>query len=206
MSDDEHYSIEDWADWSRGAAEGVLEAAMRTHLETGCRHCREIHTSFARLHRFARRDAGYEPPASTIRRAAAAFDIPKPRSVFVHLAEAAQLLFDSQTIALPIGVRGAAGPRRRLVFKNGDLLIDIQVSASGASQGRVLVGQIGSQIHSHDMEGTHVLLHTARRRIAKAAVNDLGEFQMEFQHPADDMTLTCIMQNGVTVIPLGTLS
>src|SRR5262245_11076159 len=114
---DEHFSIEDWADWSRGAAEGVREAAMRTHLETGCRQCREVHTGFARLHRFARRDAGYEPSASTIRRATALFDIPKPRSVFVHLADAAQLLFDSRTIAVPVGVRASAEPRRRLVFK-----------------------------------------------------------------------------------------
>ena len=207
MSDNEHFSIEEWADCSRGAADRGLDAAMRAHLATSCRPCSEVHASFSHLHRFAANDAIYEPAGSTMRRAVRLFDIPKPRSVFVHLAEATQLLFDSQAIAAPVGVRGPAGVRRRLVFKNGDLLVDIQLSSSGASQGRVLVGQLGSQVpRSEKLEGTHVLLHTARRRIAKAAVNELGEFQMEFPHSEDDVTLTCIMENGVTVIPLGTLS
>jgi hypothetical protein len=205
MNTTDHFSIERWADFARHVAENA--DVMRAHLEAGCQKCAEWHATFASLYDLASRDARYEPPASTMRLAKAVFDGAQPSGALARASRAVRLLFDSQLMAAPAGVRSIQGPPRRLVFAAGDLIVDLQVASSLGSRGKVMVGQLTVPVQvRRGVQGMNVRLHTGAEVLAKGATNKLGEFHLEFEDPGIDVTLALGSDPDSTVIPLGMLT
>jgi len=206
MNTSEHFSIEHWADFARDVADNP--AAMRAHLETGCQKCTDLHATFASVYDLAGRDARYEPPVSTMRLAKAVFDGAKPPGAIARASRAVKLLFDSQMMAAPAGVRNTQwSPPRRLVFAAGDLIVDLQVASSPGPRGKVMVGQLTVPVQvRRGVQGMNVQLHTGAEVLAKGATNKLGEFHLEFEDPGVDVTLAFGSDPDATIIPLGMLT
>jgi hypothetical protein len=69
-----------------------------------------------------------------------------------------------------------------------------------------LIGQLSAPSQAHRrLQGLTVLLHRGAQRIATATTNQIGEFQLEFDDPAEDLTLAVGSDPDTTIIPLGTL-
>jgi hypothetical protein len=205
MNSSEHFSIERWADFVRHVADDA--DMMQVHLETGCRKCAELHATFASICDLASRDTRHEPPASAMRLAKTIFDGAKPSGALARVSRAVKLLFDSQLMAAPAGVRSSQGPPRRLVFAAGDLIVDLQVASSLGPRGKVMVGQLTMPVQvRRGVQGITVQLHTGAEVLAKGATNTLGEFHLEFEDPGIDVTLAFGSDPDSTVIPLGMLT
>lgn len=199
----DHFSLEDWADVARGVADANLRAAMQDHLDRACDGCTELHALLSLVTKVAARDADYEPPPAALGSGKAALVPPSRLGGFARASQAVKLLFDSQLVAAPVGVRNAVwGPPRRLVFASGSLVVDLQVAPSTGSGVKVLIGQVTASRHPIALQ---VLLNNGRQKIAQAATNDLGEFELEFENPGDSLTLALGSDEDVTVISLGTL-
>jgi hypothetical protein len=203
MNASRHFEINDWADFVRGAVDAAREREMRLHLETGCRRCAELCDAVRRISQLAKRDAEYEPPEAIVRIARALFDRRKSEDV---LSIVSSLLFDSQRVAAPQGLRTGASRSRRLVVANDGLVVDLQVPAP-EEPGAVLIGQIKAQAPERCVQGLHLRLHNRRMRVvARADTNRLGEFQMEFESATDPLALVIWSDDDakvIQVIPLG---
>jgi hypothetical protein len=202
-----HYSPEAWADFARHVADADSRAAMQRHLDRGCRDCAELHATFRAIQTAAGADARFEPPAADLRLAKAMFAIRPPESPFVRAAATVKLLFDSQLMAAPIGLRNLPPGPRKFLFASGDMVIDLQVTPGRDAKTIELTGQITMPSHlDRRVSGVPALLHRGMQRVAKATTNQHGEFHLEFDGPADDLSLALGSDPDPTVISLGTLT
>jgi len=207
MTSSEHFLLEDWADFVRAVADPLRQTAMQRHLENGCLVCTELHDSLRAVDAVARADAQYEPPASTMRLARALYSQRRPAGLLVRALETVKLLFDSHASPLPAGVRGGPARPRTLLFATEDHVIDLQVMPSHEPNHTVLIGQITSpsDVDRH-VDGMPVLLQRGASHLARAATSQHGEFQMEFDGPVDDLSLTIGAGRDMTLISLRTLT
>jgi hypothetical protein len=203
---DNHYSPEDWADFARHAASPEAEADMRRHLDRGCLACTELHATFREVYAIGAVDGAYEPPAAAVRLARAMFAVRTPERPFARMASAVTLLFDSALMPASIGLRSVPNGPRKFLFAAGDMVIDLQVSP--ASKGStVVVGQVTvASAGDRRVAGMPALLHRGLQRVARATTNDDGEFEMEFEGPAQDLSLALGSDPNPTVITLGTFT
>src|SRR4051812_38073229 len=122
-----HFASEDWVDFARGIAGPQRDAAMRRHLDTGCQECTDLHDTWRDLAAIASADGAYDPPASALHILRAVYSTRRPNgSRLSRAVDAVKVLFDSQFIAAPAGVRSGIAARRKVLFATGDLLIDVQ--------------------------------------------------------------------------------
>ena len=102
MTNSNHFTDEDWADFTRNVADSDRRAAMQRHLEEGCQQCAELHDGLEAVQAAAAADARYEPPPGTVRQAKALCKFQEPVSPFAWALETVKLF-----------VQHGADPRRR---------------------------------------------------------------------------------------------
>jgi len=105
---------------------------------------------------------------------------------------------------LPAGVRSGSDSPRKLVYAAGAYLVDLQVQAAGQRPGATqLTGQVAMPANAHHhFEDIPVLVLRHARIVAKTTTNRLGEFHIEFEGQADDVSLALGFEGGGTVIAL----
>jgi hypothetical protein len=203
----EHFSLEDWADFARHVALPESGAAMQRHLDERCEACTAVHSSLVAIGALAKADAQYEPPPSTVRLALALYSRPTPAGRLKRALETVQLLFDSQLTPVIAGVRGGAAQPRQLLFASGDRIVDLQMLPSHERARTVLIGQITSPPPvTQSFEGLPVLLRQGTKQVASTSTTRFGEFQMDFDGPADDLSLSIGADHDATVISLHTIT
>ena len=203
---DRHYSPEEWADFARHVTPPETRSAMRAHLDAGCPACAELHDTLAAVHGIAAADALNEPPAATLRLARAMYGArPAEDAPFARAAGAVRLLFDSALLTATVGLRNVPSGPRKFLFASGDMVIDLQLTPT--PRRTVLIGQVTMPSHvDRRIAGLPALLHRGTERVARATTNDLGEFEMEFEGPAEDLSLALGSESDPTVISLGTFA
>jgi hypothetical protein len=154
---------------------------------------------------FARQEASYEPPASAVR-VAESYLVPvtlaaKGTAGF-RLAES---VFDSFNRHVLAGLRGAATAPRQLMFKSGNLLIDIRLEPKLGSKTIGLTGQIvDSDEPSGGLAGISVCLlstRNAKNTFSRVMSNQFGEFHFTFT--ADEyVKLLFAMKDGTFMVAL----
>jgi hypothetical protein len=204
MSDSGHFSTDEWADFVRQTGPVDRSAAMQSHLQTGCQKCTIARDTWHLVARSAESTHRYEPPDSTVRIARAVFAMRQPTNGVAHFMGRARALFDSGRMPLPAGVRSASAAPRKLVYAAGEYLVDLQVQAAGHQpEATQLTGQVASPANAHHhFEGIPVVVLRHARVVAKTTTNRLGEFHMEFEGQADDVSLALGFEGGGTVIAL----
>jgi hypothetical protein len=204
MSDSGHFSPEQWADFVRqtGSVDSALE--MQEHLGTGCQKCTEARDIWQLVARSAESGHQHEPPDFTVRIARALFALREPSSRVAGVMGRAKALFDSGLTPLPAGVRSASVAPRKLVYAAGEYLVDLQIlGAAHRPDATQLTGQVAmpSNAHHH-FEAIPVVVLRHARILAKTTTNRFGEFHIEFEGQADDVSLALGFERGGTVIAL----
>ena len=207
MTNSNHFTDEDWADFTRNVADSDRRAAMQRHLEEGCQQCAELHDGLEAVQAAAAADARYEPPPGTVRQAKALCKFQEPVSPFAWALETVKLLFDSQLAPLAAGVRSLQEGQRNLLFGIGDTVIDLQIAPGRNPQHWEIIGQITAPSHLAGSNARQpVTLRGRGLSVAGATTNKRGEFLLEFAGPAEELTLTLGVDRDTTVITLGTLT
>lgn len=106
-------------------------------------------------------------------------DLPRshPRRVARGLMQALTLSFDSWAL-LPMGARSGADRKRRLVYRAGQVDLDLEIEALGGAAQRVLRGQILDAAIPGGRTFTtgEVRLLRGRRSVARTTLRPAGDF------------------------------
>jgi len=177
-----HFSITDWADFVRYVATEEHTAQMQKHLDEGCSACTETVQTWRSVTQYARQEAPYEPPSSSLRLAHSYFAPFKAASKLATGIQIARLSFDSFTSRVQIGVRGADPLPRQLMYEYDDVFIDLRLEPQLASNEVVLVGQIADAGRpSGGGQSIPVSLMSDGNTLLQTSANPSGEFHFSFR-------------------------
>jgi hypothetical protein len=198
-----HFSLEEWADFSRRQLSTEIRAGMQQHLDHGCSQCSQVVHLWDSVLGMAARDSDFEPPASAVRCAKALYAALPPQKTaglalrIAHLAGFRQPVLE--------GVRGAAPAPSHLLFQEGTLLLDMYLQRQTASERISVVGQVmDSTRPDQPFENQPVVLVHEGTALARTTTNEFGEFRLEFV-PNDDLLLMIELENRMYLVsPLPT--
>jgi len=177
-----HFATEDWIDFAHGLAGEQNQAAMRRHLDGGCRKCEATVAMLQRAIAAAKADAKYDVPDYAVRSARAIFALQRPEKVHILPKMLAKLVFDSFREPAMAGVRSQHKITRQAMYEAGDYCVDLRMEHEHGSSNVVLVGQIADRQHPEKGLGSlPVVLMSGKEVIGRAISNGFGEFQIEYQ-------------------------
>jgi hypothetical protein len=184
-----HFSSRDWIDYVRDVASVQDAAAMADHIKSGCESCAKEKATWSKLAGFAKTEAEFEPPEHVVNLAKALMQAPKREKAGVRIREIAELVFDSFLTPQLAGVRSAAGVgSRQLLYRAGEVMIDVRFEANEESERFALTGQVfreqGSKV---GMTRVPISLISGKNELARTATNQFGEFYLE--HESADKNL-----------------
>lgn len=191
-----HFSEADWADFVRNLAPSKARAAMRQHLDEGCKKCQKTVEVWQGVVAIAERESRLSPPADAVRVAKSQI-----AGVMPQASPGVRLVFDSMLQPATAGLRGALAARQFL-FETDDYYIDLRVEPRAAENRAYLVGQVLNRTGKRAAEALPVRLHQRKESIAETATNQMGEFQLEFQAAGEMYLAISRPDQDVIVLPL----
>jgi hypothetical protein len=200
-----HYSSQQWIDFARNLAWPQDAEAMTTHLKSGCESCEKEKSVWSKLAVFAKAEAQFEPPEDVVNRAKALMQAPKREKAGLRIREIAELVFDSFMTPQLAGVRSAAGVgSRQLLYRAGEVMIDVRFETSDESERFALTGQVfrdqGSKV---GMTRVPISLISGKNELARTSTNQFGEFYIEHESADKNMQVSLEVNSEKDVfIPL----
>lgn len=194
MTDNDHFRLEEWAEFVRGQVRPEDRARMERHLQQGCSDCARTLQLWRGVIDAASREAAFEPPDNVLRCAKALFNaFPPDKTSGLNLRVARLSQFGRQALG---GVRASAGPvGTHLLFREGTVLLDMRVQPVRASESVSLMGQVvdSAQLNVR-FEDRQVSVVRASNALAQTSTNEFGEFHLEFE-PDEDLLLIIELEN-----------
>jgi hypothetical protein len=175
-----HFSLTEWVDFARGVAPPDQRLDMQKHLDD-CARCKKTVGMWTSISAFARQEAAYEPPASALRVAEsylAPFKLAARRSSVLELAKQTFDSLESQVFA---GVRSSGAAPQQLMYKCGNIFIDLRLEPKPATRTIALAGQVvDSGKPGGGLDGIPVSLLSKEEAWLETTTNHLGEFHFSF--------------------------
>lgn len=200
-----HLDIAEVVDFVRGLARATDCERVERHLANGCEPCRTQVALMRRVATLAIDDGRWEPPTDAVSKATAIFPASLPRKIgFAHRI-LARLVFDSFSQPLPVGVRSGQRLSRQVMYRAGDVYVDLRVDHEHGQRHVSLVGQIAGR--GVPAVSADVCLMDGHEAIARVPLNEFGEFQMQYV-PGRRMRLRIPLDAGERAIevPLARLA
>jgi hypothetical protein len=198
-----HISEVDCINYANQAGIPERTSEVEGHLWKGCAKCQKELDFWRKVKEIAGREAETEPMQEAVRMAIGTFAICGPRPGVGILREVAQLVFDSFREPGLAGVRSGHGPSRRLMFRAGEVMIDLSMESANRRSHVMLVGQVLDTATSGAGIGeVPVLLLNGRETLAKTRTNMFGEFQMECAENKNLQISVGVTVNKDVFIPL----
>jgi anti-sigma factor ChrR (cupin superfamily) len=202
----EHINTEDLVEFVEGRIPRETRAAVEAHL-AACAACQGLRQEFESLLGQLRQDAAFEPPADLVQWGIDLFQpllrskeqrnggSKKARSII------AAVVFDTYDEPMLAGVRRAGLPPRQLLFRAGDVDIDVKIE-SLETDGRIsLAGQVLSNTAAF-FDNTSVKLESHGVVRYRTTTNPVGEFSFDevpkdtyhlsVELPEGELTLFCV--------------
>lgn len=181
-------------DYIDGRIPGELRAKMDSHLST-CTDCARLKSELESLVQQLQADADYEPPSELVQWGVNLFQPISQPSVGAKIRKViASLIFDTFDQPMTAGVRGVGTPARQLLFRAGDVDVDVKIESMEANDRISLVGQVLST-NSVFFENTPVKLESHGMVRYRTLTNVVGEFFFE-EVPKDTYHLSVDLPEG----------
>jgi len=188
-----HLSIENLMNYVDGQGSDVEKSTEETHL-AGCRECSELRQEFQLLVSQLREDSSFEPPASLIEWSKNLFQpVIQPTSGGLRKI-IASLVFDTFDEPMLAGVRRVGAPPRQLLFRAGDVDVDVKIESMEANDRITLVGQVLSSATKF-FDNTPVKLESHGIVRYRTRTNGVGEFSFD-EVPKDTYHLSVDLPEG----------
>jgi hypothetical protein len=200
-----HFSGETWADFVRGVGACEATRELEEHLASSCPECKTAISLWGRLASLAAREGDYAPPKNLVclvKLQFASKQAAEPQGWMI-----AQMIFDSATQPLPLGVRSGAASARQLVYESEGLTVDLRFERKQHSNTISAAGQVlDKEAPLSWLGNVAIVLWTDKgQMVTKTLANDYGEFRFEFEHQ-DELRISIITANRRTLrIALGNL-
>src|SRR5438094_8561868 len=137
-----HVTIENLINYMDGQPTDVEKSTLEGHLVT-CAECSQLKQEFQILTTRLREDSSFEPPAELVQWGVSLFQpVMQPESKGTIRKIIASLVFDTFEQPLTAGVRRVGAPPRQLLFRAGDVDVDVKIESMEANNRITLVGQV----------------------------------------------------------------
>jgi hypothetical protein len=181
-----HFSIAEWIDFVNQVNSPKQQAAMKKHLDAGCKGCMETVALWKRVHNAAAVEASYQPPAADVRIAKAAFAAVGRARQLKKESGFVQVLFDSFLQPMLVGARSSGLGTRQMLYRADPYQIDIQIEAKPEGNRLMVTGQL-LDVSSPGVVGrdVNITLSNHRGNVIHTVTNQFGEFRGEIENTGD---------------------
>lgn len=188
-----HLTIENIITYMDGLASDVEKSTAEAHLAS-CKECSELKQEFQTLTLQLRADSSFEPPAEVVERGVNLFQpLAQPAKGGLRRVFAA-LVFDTFDQPMMAGVRRVGAPPRQLLFRAGDVDVDVKIESMEANDRITLVGQVLSSATKF-FDNTPVKLESHGIVRYRTRTNVVGEFSFD-EVPKDTYHLSVDLPEG----------
>jgi len=188
-----HVSAENLMNYMDGQTSDVEKSTMETHL-LSCKDCAELGQEFRALVSRLREDSSFEPPAEVVRWGINLFQPVMQPAVGGLRKIIASLVFDTFDEPMLAGVRRVGAPPRQLLFRAGDVDVDVKIESMEANDRITLVGQVLSSAAKF-FDNTPVKLESHGIVRYRTRTNVVGEFSFD-EVPKDTYHLSVDLPEG----------
>src|SRR5438093_3376336 len=190
-----HITIEDLMTYIEGSPSDVEKSTLETHL-TACGDCAELKQEFQNLLFRLKEDASFEPPADLVQCGIDLFQpVMRPTEAVSGFRNViASLVFDTYDQPMLAGVRRVGAPPRQLLFRAGDVDVDVKIESMEANDRITLVGQVLSS-NAKFFDNTPVKLESHGIVRYRTRTNVVGEFSFD-EVPKDTYHLSVDLPEG----------
>ncbi len=197
-----HYATEAWVNFVNGQISTEQKAAMQTHLNVDCESCSQAFQLWQRVSQAAQRESKYEAPESAVTHVRNAFVMAQPWKAQGRL-DIPRLVLDSFWRPAVAGVRSTATVPRQVIYRAGEVLVEMQLEPVPHTDGVNIAGQVFRTDGQDDgLSGIKVIVSTPKAALAHASTNRFGEFQLSFV-PENDLRISFGIVDGKELaIPL----
>jgi hypothetical protein len=191
-----HLSVENLMSYMDGQASEVEKSTADNHL-SACSDCLDLKQEFEGLLLRLREDSAYEPPAEIVQWGINLFQpviqtqVSGGGAIRKIIASLIQETFDEPMLA---GVRRVGAPPRQLLFRAGDVDVDVKIESMEANNRITLVGQVLSTATKF-FDNTPVKLESHGIVRYRTRTNLVGEFSFD-EVPKDTYHLSVDLPEG----------
>ena len=190
-----HVTVENLIDYIDGQVSDVEKSTLEGHV-AACEDCSELKQEFQVLVHRLKEDASYEPPAELVEWGISLFQpVTQPEGAVAGLRKfIASLVFDTYDQPMLAGVRRVGAPPRQLLFRAGDVDVDVKIESMEANDRITLVGQVLSNTEKF-FDNTPVKLESHGIVRYRTRTNVVGEFSFD-EVPKDTYHLSVDLPEG----------
>jgi hypothetical protein len=190
-----HVTVENLIDYIEGQGSDVEKLTLETHIAS-CKECEELKKEFQTLITRLREDASFEPPAELVQWGINLFQpVAQTQRASSGLRKfIASLVFDTYDQPMLAGVRRVGAPPRQLLFRAGDVDVDVKIESMEANDRITLVGQVLSSTAKF-FDNTPVKLESHGIVRYRTRTNVVGEFSFD-EVPKDTYHLSVDLPEG----------
>ena len=190
-----HVTVENLIDYIEGHGSDVEKSTLEGHV-ANCSECGELKQEFHAIIFRLREDASFEPPAELLQWGINLFQpVAQPKGVASGLRKfIASLVFDTYDQPMMAGVRRVGAPPRQLLFRAGDVDVDVKIESMEANNRITLVGQVLSN-NAKFFDNTPVKLESHGIVRYRTRTNVVGEFSFD-EVPKDTYHLSVDLPEG----------
>jgi hypothetical protein len=177
-----------------GLASDVEKSTLESHLST-CHECTELKQEFQDFMTRLREDSLYEPPTELVKWGVNLFQpVMQPKVAGGLRKIIASLVFDTFEQPMLAGIRRVGAPPRQLLFRAGDVDVDVKIESMEANDRITLVGQVLSNAAKF-FDNTPVKLESHGIVRYRTRTNVVGEFSFD-EVPKDTYHLSVDLPEG----------
>jgi hypothetical protein len=189
----QHITAEELIDYTDGIGSETERSAIAAHF-TNCNNCAELKQELQTLIARLQNDASFEPPPELLNWAISLFQpVAKPSESRLR-SFIASLVFDTFDQPQLAGVRRVGTPPRQLLYRAGEVDIDVKIEAMEANDRISLAGQVLSgETKFFDNAPVRLESHGSVRYCTNT--NVVGEFSFD-EVPKDTYHLSVDLPEG----------
>ena len=191
-----HLSTENLMEYVDGQATSESKTTVESHLSK-CSDCLELKQELEQFILQLQADAAFEPPAELVQWGVNLFQpMLQPKEAVGGKIRrfVASLVFDTFDEPMLAGVRRVGAPPRQLLFRAGDVDVDVKIESMEANDRISLVGQVLSNTEKF-FDNTPVKLESHGTVRYKTMTNFVGEFAFD-EVPKDTYHLSVDLPEG----------
>jgi hypothetical protein len=174
-----HLELEAAVDFARGFLPGAQKTRIMDHLAQPCERCVALVAWAEAIAAIATNEPRFEPPAEVVQRAIEIFPT-RAQATRFRERRLARLVFDSFREPLAAGIRSTERGTRQVMYRAGDVYVDLRLDYAKGYRAISIVGQIAERgaAPAHG-KAVSVLLTDGLTVLARSPINEFGEFQLE---------------------------
>jgi len=189
-----HLTVENLINYMDGQASSDEKLTAEEHL-SACSECVGLKQEFRGLVTRLREDSAYEPPSELLQWSVNLFQpILKTETGGKLRKIIASLVYDTYDQPMLAGVRRVGAPPRQLLFRAGDVDVDVKIESMEANDRITLVGQVLSS-DTKFFDNTPVKLEAHGIVRYRTRTNVVGEFSFD-EVPKDTYHLSVDLPEG----------